>query len=191
MSKSPLQFLKQRLVVCAAAALLAACDDRGSLEPEPEPMIEQPEIAAQAARIPGFDAIRAIATLMASTARYHDLNAAIADGFVLLHPCEERPGEGPVGIVYVHMDRLLDGVIDPRKPDALIYEPARHSSGRPQLVGVEFAVPYSLWTQPEPPTFLGASFQPEDEFGVWALHAWVWRFNPEGLFAEANPRVTC
>jgi hypothetical protein len=159
--------------------------------PEPEPAITQPDIAAQAAQIPALEAVKSIATLMAVTARYHDLNAALADGFVLLHPCEERPGEGPVGIVYVNMERLLDGKIDPETPDALVYEPAKRSDGRPQLVGVEFAVPYTLWTDPEPPSFLGASFQREDEFGVWALHAWVWRYNPEGLFAEANPRVSC
>jgi hypothetical protein len=26
---------------------------------------------------------------------------------------------------------------------------------------------------------------------VYALHVWVWRHNPEGLFAETNPRVSC
>ncbi|HSL68614.1 MAG TPA: hypothetical protein VK864_00165, partial [Longimicrobiales bacterium] len=131
----------------------------------------------------------AIATLQRATARYHNLNVAIDDGFVLLHPCEERPGEGPVGIVYVNMERLVDGVIDPETPDALIYEPV--ANGQPRLVGVEFALPYALWSAPEPPAFLGAAFQPEDEFGVWALHVWVWRMNPEGLFAESNPRVSC
>ena len=191
MSKTVAQFLKQPLVILAAAALLGACAEGGAVAPEPEPTIGQPEIAAQAAQIPALEAVSSIATLMAVTARYHNLNAAIADGFVLLHPCEERPGEGPVGIVYVHMERLLDGQVDPRKPDALIYEPAHRSNGQPKLVGVEFAVPYPLWTDPQPPTFLGASFQREDEFGVWALHAWVWRYNPEGLFAESNPRVSC
>jgi len=26
---------------------------------------------------------------------------------------------------------------------------------------------------------------------VFALHTWVWRSNPEALFAETNPRVSC
>lgn len=111
----------------------------------------------------------------------------MADDFVLLHPCESRPGEGPVGIVYVNFARLLDGVIDPALPDALIYEPG--DNGQVKLVGVEFAIPYGM--APQPPTFMGAQFQPEDEFGVYALHAWVWRENPEGMFAESNPRVSC
>ena len=59
-----------------------------------------------------------------------------------------------------------------------------------RLVGVEFAIPKAL-AGGEPPTFLGNTFQSEDEFGVFALHAWVWRNNPKGLFAETNPRVSC
>jgi hypothetical protein len=58
-------------------------------------------------------------------------------------------------------------------------------------VGVEFAIPYALWTRDLPPKFLGVPFQPEDEFGVFALHVWVWRNNPEGMFAESNPNVSC
>ena len=59
------------------------------------------------------------------------------------------------------------------------------------LVGVELAVPYALWTAPAPPAFLGTPFQREDEFEVWALHVWVWRDNPAGLFAESHPLVAC
>jgi hypothetical protein len=25
----------------------------------------------------------------------------------------------------------------------------------------------------------------------WELHAWVWRHNPNGLFDDWNPRVSC
>lgn len=172
-----------RTLAIAAVALLTAC---GETEPvAPQHLAATP---AQFAKAPAADAAGAIATLQRVTARYHNLDTAIAEGFVLLHPCESRPGEGPVGIVYVHMARLLDGVIDPAVPDALIYEP--HASG-PKLVGVEFAIPYPMWTAPQPPEFLGATFQREDEFGVYALHAWVWKNNPEGLFAETNPRISC
>ena len=165
------------------AALLAGCSDNAVAPNRPAAM------QAQLTTLPGTDTDGAIATLQRVTARYHTLNFAIADGFVLLHPCENRPGEGPVGIVYVNIARLLDGVIDPEAPDALIYEPQKN--GRERLVGVEFAILYSMWTQQAPPQFLGATFQREDEFGVFALHAWVWRNNPEGLFAETNPNVSC
>jgi hypothetical protein len=44
---------------------------------------------------------------------------------------------------------------------------------------------------PAPPEFLGNTFQNEDEFGAWALHVWIWRHNPDGMFAPINPNVTC
>jgi hypothetical protein len=174
------------LVLAAAAALtLGACSDEAPLPAEPE-IIARPQFAAARA---DAEANQALAELRRATARYHRLDAAIADGFALLHECEERPGEGPVGIVYANFARVLDGVIDPSLPDALIYEPSRR--GPPKLVGAEFAIPYPLWTEPEPPEFLGVPFGEEDEFGVWGLHIWLWRHNPEGMFAEANPRVSC
>ena len=132
---------------------------------------------------------RALATLRRATARYHELEAAIADGFVLLHECEVRPGEGAVGILYVHLDRYLDGIIDPGAPDGLLYAPRRN--GKPQLAGVELALPAEMWSSPQPPTFLGVPFQSEEEFGALGLHIWLWRHNPDGLFAQAHPGITC
>jgi hypothetical protein len=168
MSKTISHGLRQSVAVVAAAMLFTACSQDGPVAPTPTD--------------------EAIATLRSATSRYQDLNVAKAEGFVFLHGCEVRPGEGPVGIVYVHMDRLMDGAIDPTKPDALIYAP---NGDHPTLVGVELAVPYPLWTKQEPPKFLDGTFQAEDEFGVFGLHVWVWRENPNGLFAESNPKVSC
>jgi hypothetical protein len=175
---------RRMLSVALAAVALSACTENQPVSPDADM-----DMSAQLALQPQTEMNRALATLRRVTAKYHDIEVAFNDGFVLLHPCEERPDEGPVGTVYVHMGRLLDGVIDPASPDALIYEPSRN--GRERLVGVEFALPYALWNGNEPPEFLGHAFQPEDEFGVYALHAWVWRNNPEGMFAESNPLVSC
>ena len=174
--------LTARLVaIVATASLLAACAAEAPVAPEGPALL-----AANTST--EMEGARARATLRRATARYHELTAATDDGFVFLHGCESRPDEGPVGMVYVHPGRL-DGVIDPALPEALVYEPGK--DGRARLVGVELAIPYVAWTNAEPPEFLGASFQPEDEFGVWGLHVWLWRHNPEGLFAESNPRVSC
>ena len=163
---------------------LTACADRPPVAPETR-------FAAAARTVVDQPAIDndALATLRRATARYHNLDAALADGFVFLHGCEVRSDEGPVGTVYVNMQRLLDGVIDPLLPDGLIYEPAKN--GPPTLVAVELAVPYALWSGAQPPTFLGATFQREDEFGVFGLHVWLWRNNPNGMFDEVNPNVSC
>ena len=169
------------LTIVGAATLVAACAAEAPVAPE------MPALRTANPRADTEEA-RALATLRAATARYHNLKAATDDGFVFLHGCESRPDEGPVGMVYVHPGRL-DGVIDPREPEALVYEPGEN--GQARLVGVELAIPYVAWTNAQPPEFLGATFQPEDEFGVWGLHIWLWRQNPEGLFAESNPRVSC
>ena len=176
--------LGQPLTIIAAAILFAGCADDAPLAPDGQAMSS----AGLAASRSGGNA-DPIGTLKRATARYHDLDAAIADGFVFLHGCEVRPDEGPVGIVYVHMGALLDGVIDPSRPDALIYKPRR--KGPPKLMGVELVVPYALWTGEEPPRFMGNAFQREDEFGAFGLHVWIWSNNPEGMFAESNPRVSC
>jgi hypothetical protein len=169
------------LALAAVAALVTACAEDAPLAPAP-----QVALSPRAASAGAADVGKALAAMRRATSRYHDVNAAIADGFFELHPCESLPGKGPVGTLYVHMDRLNDGLIQPWAPDALLYEPS--ASGRPTLVGVEFAV---FDVGQAPPQLLGATFQRETEFGVFALHAWVWRHNPEGMFAETNPRVSC
>ena len=180
--------LGRSLVVIGAAALFAACGDRTPVAPN-RMAPNSAQLDLSPARDHDRDIQHAVATLQRVTARFHNLEVAKHEGFVLLHECEVLPGEGPVGIVYVNMARLTDGVINPELPDALIYEPETH--GPPKLVGAELAIPFSLWTQPEPPKFLGATFQREDDVGAFGLHVWVWRENPNGLFAETNPRVSC
>lgn len=173
----------------AAAGLLGACADPAPLAPPDSVARALPEVALQAVNGQGADAVGALTAMAEATGRYHDLELAKREGFVFLHGCEVRGDEGPVGIVYIHVGRLMDGVIDPAAPDGLIYEPRKND--KPKLIGVEFAMPYALWSNQQPPSFLGRTFQAEDEFGVWGLHVWLWTVNPEGLFAESNPRVAC
>lgn len=197
--------LRATLIIAAAALLSLACADGVPLAPDASPSsapspapARAPSMLAQlpsappvqpAKAPPAAEMNRVIAKLRRATDRYHNLNVAMADGFVHLHDCEVRPGEGPVGIVYVHPGRLSDAVIDPALPEGLIYEPGEN--GRLRLVGAELVIPFALWPLPEPPRFLGATFQPEEEFGVHGLHVWIWRHNPNGLFAESNPNVRC
>ena len=184
MSMTLLQSLGRPLAFLGAFTVFAACADQAPVAPG-----RKTAASAQFETIAPAEENTTLATLRNATARYHSLDTAIADGFVFLHGCEVREDGGPVGTVYVNTRRLLDGTIDPALPDGLIYE--RRVNESPRLVAVELAVPFSLWTAPEPPSFLGATFQREDEFGVFGLHVWLWRNNPKGLFAETNPNVTC
>jgi hypothetical protein len=181
MKTTVMPLLRKSLTVAATVALL------GCAEEAPLAVEQQDALSAQLANAQGEQA-RVFATLRRVTARYHNVDAAIADGFIQVHPCEGREGEGPVGLLYANMARVADGIIDPESPEGLIYEPGQ--DGSLKLVGVEFAVPYQMPRQP-PPQFLGATFQPEDEFQVFGLHVWVWRHNPEGMLAVTNPNVTC
>ena len=169
------------LALFAAGALLAGCDDGGPTAPDSAVPLNSTEAAATDGS--------ALATLRRASAGYHDVNAAIADGFILLHGCEVRPGEGAVGVLYVHLDRFLDGVVDPASPDGLLYE--EKPNGKLRLAGVELAVPAAAWAGGGPPAFLGVPFQTEEEFGALGLHIWLWKANPQGMFAQAHPGISC
>jgi len=128
-----------------------------------------------------------LAVLRRATARYHRIEAAIADGYVQILPCLEHPTEGGLGIPYARLDRF-DTTIDLSEPEILFYEP--RSNGEFELVAAEPVVPAELWGG-EPPTMFGREFHHNVDHGLYGLHMWVWKSNPAGTFAFWNPRVSC
>jgi hypothetical protein len=176
-----------RLNVVAAATFVAACSDKTALGPSRPPAIA-PAANRQSDETLNPDLEQALATMRAATARYHDIQNALNDGFALRHVCQTAGDDGLTGDVYANRTRVRDGRIDPSLPDGLIYEPTPDG---PRLVGVELVMPYTLWTNPDPPTFFGTPFQREDGFGVYGLHVWIWLHNPNGMLEETNPNVQC
>ena len=124
-----------------------------------------------------------LAQARTATARYHDVAAAEADGYVNFNLCVS--GEGCHYIKF----SLLDDKFDPAAPEILIYAPA--PGDRLRLVGVEYLVPIAL--SPEVPDgFTGDADEwrmDAEGFGLWELNAWIWLHNPEGVFAHDNPRL--
>lgn len=61
-------------------------------------------------------------------------------------------------------------------------------TGNPELVAVEYAVPLNL---PMPEGFTGSNDvrNSTSGFPLWLQHAWVWKYNPDGVFNWANPTV--
>ena len=57
-----------------------------------------------------------------------------------------------------------------------------HVGDRLRLVAVE-------WVSTTPGDVLGIPLHLNDNLGVWVLHAWIWKFNPDGLLTDFNPRV--
>jgi hypothetical protein len=126
-----------------------------------------------------------VADVRITTAKFHDIDQATRAGYARLLPCFDLPGVGGMGQHYVNA-RLLDNAVDASQPEALVYEV---DGDRLQLVAVEYIIPQAAWISSDPPSLLGHSFFRNDALGLWALHAWIWRPNPLGMFANYNPSV--
>ena len=128
-----------------------------------------------------------------------------------------RPASlGAMGIHYVRPDLL--GITKPpsprvsgagthtdfRKPGILIYEP--QADGSLRLVAVEnlvFAAAWHAAGHTEPPSFHGVEWDSMKDDPATAIdeahmfephydrHVWLYRKNPNGIFAQFNPTVTC
>jgi hypothetical protein len=94
-----------------------------------------------------------------------------------------------MGVHFVNAALLDDAQPDVSQPEALIYEPQLRGGYR--LVGVEyitFASPAVLEGH-----LLNLNGAP-NRYGLPAfseLHVWAWKANPNGTFADWNPRVSC
>jgi hypothetical protein len=139
-----------------------------------------------------------LARVRAATARYHDVDAAVADGYVPVSPCVEAPGLGAMGVHYLNHELLVDGVLDPVRPELLLYLP--DGEGRERLVGVEYLQvddDQDLATDQDRPSLFGVPFDgPMEGHGPgepvhYDLHVWLWSHNPAGMFAMWNPALSC
>jgi hypothetical protein len=143
-----------------------------------------------------------VRTAQTVTDRFHRLSVAKADGYARLKDqrgisCIRQQGQGAMGIHYVNSKLVGNPAIEPKHPEAVIYEPG--SDGKLRLIAVEWVVIKSAWDahHSSPPELFGREFlltPSPNRFGLppfYSLHAWVWKKNPSGRFAPWNPRVSC
>lgn len=132
-------------------------------------------------------------------------------------PMMGRPAElGAMGIHFFRPDLLgISGPPDPRvdgngthtdfrQPSILIYEP--QADGSLRLVAVENLVFAKAWHEAgneRPPRFQGVEYDSMrddpttkvDEAHMFEphydRHVWLYRDNPNGMFAQFNPKVSC
>jgi hypothetical protein len=181
-----------RLSLAALTATFAGCAGDVLLEPTaalPHVVRSEAEFSVGAAETEGA----LVAQLRQASVRFRDIQVARDEGYI-----QTSPGCVPgFGIVY-RKNALLDGVVDPAHPEILLYEPQKN--GRMQLVGVELLVLAGPWdaTHSGPPTYAGQTFEDRrapgsagPPFPNYALHAWIWQHNPNGLFTPFNPTITC
>jgi hypothetical protein len=160
-----------------------------------------------------------LAQIRRATAKYHDIDVAAADGYMLDPHCVEHPEYGAMGQHAVNMYRIVP-FVNPAEPGVLVYEPMQN--GEYKLVAAEFLVPAGPWDDNNdgPPMLGNVEFDDhramiglEDEngdpvldeegnqvfvnakggppFPHYQLHVWVWKNNPLGMYFPFNPNVSC
>ena len=142
-------------------------------------------------------------TAREASAAFHDLEVAQDAGYATVvadlsgATCIDEPGVGAMGVHYLNPG-LLDGTVDAAAPEVIVYEPRR--DGSLNLVALEYLTFKADWEaagNSAPPVLFGQTFdlvEAPNRYGIpdfYALHAWIWKPNPSGMFAMWNPKVKC
>jgi hypothetical protein len=176
-----------------ALAILSSGGPLDTMAAEQPQASDQMHMSAAETSSPLVDKVRD------GTARYTDINVAIAEGWVAATPCVSGPDTGAMGVHFVLPARIAAGVLNAEQPEALIYEPL--PNGAMRLVGVEFIILASIWTTNNPGgttpaldgnllNYVGAP----NRYGLpafYELHVWAWQHNPKGTLADWNTVVSC
>lgn len=135
-----------------------------------------------------------LTALRSRVAAFEDVAAAEAAGYERFGDCMAGP-QGAQGIHFRHVGQIGDPGLDVLQPELLMYEP--RGDGTLRLIGAEYLVFQQAWHDAgnlAAPTLLGREFSLNttllDE-PFYALHVWVWQYNPLGIFANWNPLVQC
>jgi hypothetical protein len=144
-----------------------------------------------------------LAQVRAATARFHRVGEALEAGYRLgwvngsgtriITGCVSHPTAGAMGYHYFKQELVDDLAVDVLKPEVLVYAPA--ADGALELAAVEWVVRGPNTNPPgvtEPPSVLGMQMHIlVPAVGFYLHHAWVWKHNPAGMFADWNPEVAC
>ena len=116
-----------------------------------------------------------------TTAKYLSFDKAIKDHYADIHVVIPH-----MGYHYLKSE-ILDNKFEITRPELLVYN--KNSNGKMQLSALEYAVPINLSPNEPPAGFTGNTdvWKYDTTFQLWTLHAWVWRFNPDGVFSPMNP----
>lgn len=171
-----------RLTVLLAAFLALASFALGQQQKQAESQAEQDN--------------KLVNTVRNATQQYVDnVKLATLAGYTPVLGCVSGSDHGAMGVHYVNLS-LLNGPIDARQPQALIYEPS--ANGQLKLVGVEYIILASALppdSAPEVDGHLMILVDHPNRYGLpsafFELHVWAWRNNPKGAFADWNDHVTC
>jgi hypothetical protein len=182
---------KSMSVLIFSAICLIACDSQIAQPDLSDQVLQNRSETADLMRATNLtaDINKDLAAVRRATAKYHRYDVAVEDGFIPLSECVEVPGLGGMGYHYGLPSRI-DGSIEVEYPQVVMYEPDKN--GKMHLIGVEYIIPFDfLPADEEPPVLYGQEFSANQMLGLWALHVWVWKHNPNGIFDDWNPNVSC
>lgn len=187
------------LVIMMGTLVVAACNKKNDVIPCPPPS-EDNALLEDKAMTDGamnsdndfqrrnqtqrlhFKTVFELLQVRAATARYRNIENADRDGYKTINVVMQNMG--------YHFMRAqnLDEKFQVTKPEILVYNKRRN--GKYELVAVEYAVPLDKSVN-APQGFTGNAdvWKRDTGFGLWLLHAWVWQFNPAGVFNPTNPNV--
>ena len=179
------------LIVCSTLLFIAGCESDNSINipvSSQDKLNDFSEFDANTLSKLGHQTLAELAQVRAATAQYHNLDTAIARGYVDIQYFVHH-----MGWHFLKFENL-DGTFEMTNPELLVYAPKQN--GQYKLVAVEYATP---WTEGSVPP---AGFTGDDDVwshfegdptttddDLWTLHAWVWYHNPDGMFQPFNPRV--
>jgi hypothetical protein len=141
----------------------------------------------------------AVAEARHATRKFHSEQAVKDAGYAKFTDvngitCIDGPkDQGNMGIHFVN-GSLIDGTIRADQPEAVLYE--RTATGL-ALTAVEYIIKVSDWHGSKAPELFDHPFMlisAPNRFGLppfYALHAWIWKDNPNGRFNPWNPDVHC
>jgi hypothetical protein len=153
------------------------------------------QVAAHSHGAPTNDLVQIVRD---ATERFKDVKVAEREGYQLLFGCVSGPDWGAMGLHYVNLSLVGDDVLDPARPEIVIYEPT--PSGKLRLTGADFLVFADTWVKSHPtstPELMGQLlhlFEAPNRFGLpafYTLHVWAWKENPNGTFVNWHPKVSC
>ena len=132
-----------------------------------------------------------------ATERFKDPAAAEAEGYLPLFGCVSGDEAGAMGQHFVNGTLVGDDVLDPTKPEIVIYEP--NADGTMRLIGADYLVFADVWhqTHAETPAIMGQQlhyFAAPNRFGLppfYTLHVWAWKDSPTGMFVNWHSNVSC
>ncbi|HLO29178.1 MAG TPA: hypothetical protein VK249_08590, partial [Anaerolineales bacterium] len=78
--------------------------------------------------------LKELAQVRQATDKYHDVNVALADGFIRTPSCVSSP-DGGMGIHFINPARLMDPAVNILEPEILLYN---ETTDGMKLLGVEY-----------------------------------------------------